>query len=267
VCFPPARKTSISSEWSKAAPAPAPAPVPAIVSAHVSAPEQEPIAEFDDEIEGINENEDEEEDENDEDYEDYEDEDEHEHEEGKCTCTFSWILPHSHWDTFQLHADRFFMLFVMRHGETSVFKYLHSLGAGHFSEQGKIFGNLAIFSQQAVESVQGEHTAFVAHCTQRGGEIGKAKIKTSTNLDILRWTQRKLIYPLLREGKVELSEKVTQKLPHMTKKNQTAALPPMTEWPERKKETRKRKMPDDEQEVEEEEDFGSSQSQSQSQIE
>ena len=126
-------------------------------------------------------------------------------------CAFTWVLPSSHWDQFQLHADAYFMLFVLRFGSESVFKYLHSLGAGHFSEQGKKYGNLAIFAQQAVQSVQGEHTAFVAHCTQRGGEIGRQRKPTDTNKDLIRWTQRRLVYPLISDGTLPLPEELQRK--------------------------------------------------------
>jgi len=126
-------------------------------------------------------------------------------------CEYSWVLPSSHWHQFQLHADAFFMLFVLRFGENAVFKYLHSLGAGHFSEQGKKYGNLAVFAQQAVESVQGEHTAFVAHCTQRGGEVGKHRKLTNTNQDLIRWTQRRLVYPLIEDGTLEKPEILDRK--------------------------------------------------------
>jgi len=41
------------------------------------------------------------------------------------------------------------MLFMINYGEKKVFKYLHSIAAGHFSEQGKKLKNLAALAQQA----------------------------------------------------------------------------------------------------------------------
>jgi len=66
----------------------------------------------------------------------------------ESSCRFSYTITHPEWDGLQGHADALMFLWVLRHGEGAVFKYMHSLAAGHFTEQGKSLTNLAIFSQQ-----------------------------------------------------------------------------------------------------------------------
>ena len=40
--------------------------------------------------------------------------------------------------------------------------------------------------------MQNDHSAFGAHCTQRGGEVGRERKETVMELDLMRWTQRKM---------------------------------------------------------------------------
>ena len=108
-------------------------------------------------------------DDNDGNNDDGEDDDEMSH------CIMDFRISDEEWDHFQRHADIVFICWVLAYGPNSVYKYMHWWGSGHFSHYGKVLGNLSVFSQQAVESIQGFQTSFAARCTQRWGQVGRNK--------------------------------------------------------------------------------------------
>jgi len=65
-----------------------------------------------------------------------------------CDCQFTFKVHESEWDELQKHADIAFVAWVSLFGGESVFNYMHFLGSGHFSDQGKAFSNLATLANQ-----------------------------------------------------------------------------------------------------------------------
>jgi len=67
-------------------------------------------------------------------------------------CEFSWVVQDSEWDEMQRHGDLMFLCWTLVHGESSIYNYMHSLGAGHIHFYGKAFRNLAIMAQEVLSS-------------------------------------------------------------------------------------------------------------------
>jgi len=90
-------------------------------------------------------------------------------------CEPDHVVTDAEWNQMQYHLDRCFCAWVIRHGPTAVYNYMHFFGADHILYYGKRWKNLAILNQQGFEACQGWDQAFANHSTQRGGRIGKQK--------------------------------------------------------------------------------------------
>jgi len=63
-------------------------------------------------------------------------------------CEPDHVVTDAEWNQMQYHLDRCFCAWVIRHGPTAVYNYMHFFGADHILYYGKRWKNLAILNQQ-----------------------------------------------------------------------------------------------------------------------
>jgi hypothetical protein len=79
-------------------------------------------------------------------------------------------------DKMQKMADRAFKIYVEKiAGSDGVTNYFHFLGAGHFSQMAKIWGNLMRFRNEGAEAKNGDITQKYLKGSNKGGHKGRAK--------------------------------------------------------------------------------------------
>jgi len=107
-------------------------------------------------------------------------------------CEPDHVVTDAEWNQMQYHLDRCFCAWVIRHGPTAVYNYMHFFGADHILYYGKRWKNLAILNQQGLKLAKDgiKHLQIIA--PKEEAELESKKKKTNIMQDLIRRVLRRI---------------------------------------------------------------------------